>query len=267
MLLGLTGFVVLALLGGSAWSITGMLATQPNSHRIGGGVAATGAGNATGKQDDWATGSLPDAGLRAAQPGPLSTGSSGTISLPQPDRLGAAQVPTGFPHTSQGALAQLISIDQRALESTSLITAQDVIASWARAGGPTPQDWSVVGAVATLLSAAGSPAEGTPDLEVGLHPAMGLIRGGDAEDLGVSVVVPCVDFVATIRTDSASPSGVAGPTVSSPVRVAVADCQRMVWAGGRWMIASGAEPPSSPSIWPGTQASYDAGYQWLTVSP
>ena len=106
--------------------------------------------------------------------------------------------------------------------------------------------------VVVLLSSAGLPADGTSDLQVGLRPAMGLIKGSVGEDF----VVPCVDFVLTI-------SPVGGPAT----RVAVADCQRMVWEGGRWRIGPGAEPVSWPSIWPGTRASFDAGYQWLTASP
>ena len=53
-------------------------------------------------------------------------------------------------------------------------------------------------------------------------------------------------------------------------QVAAADCQRMVWqddaTGGRWVIGPGEEPAEAPSLWPGTQASFDAGYQWLEVS-
>ena len=67
----------------------------------------------------------------------------------------------------------------------------------------------------------------------------------------------CVDFVL------ASPS-VGG---ASRARIAVADCQRMVWHRDRWIIAPGAEAAPTPSLWPGTQASYDAGYQWLEVEP
>ena len=103
-----------------------------------------------------------------------------------------------------------------------------------------------------LLTSAGLPADGTTDLQVGLQPAMGFLKGSVGEDF----VVPCVDFVATL-----TPPGVVA------TRVAVADCQRMVWHRGRWTIGSGDEPATSPSTWPGTQASYDAGYQWLTVSP
>ena len=72
--------------------------------------------------------------------------------LPQPRSLGAAQVATGFPRTAEGAFAQLIAIDQRAIQSASVVTAQAVIEAWAAPGGPTAESWSGVEAVRALLS-------------------------------------------------------------------------------------------------------------------
>ena len=40
----------------------------------------------------------------------------------------------------------------------------------------------------------------------------------------------------------------------------------MIWRGDRWVIAPGPEPAPTPSLWPGTQAALDAGYQWLEVA-
>ena len=39
----------------------------------------------------------------------------------------------------------------------------------------------------------------------------------------------------------------------------------MVWQDDRWVIGPGEEPAPAPSLWPGSQASFDAGYQWLEV--
>lgn len=46
-------------------------------------------------------------------------------------------------------------------------------------------------------------------------------------------------------------------------RVAVSDCQRMIWnpTAGRWQIGPGVEPVAAPSAWPGSQVSYDAGWK------
>ena len=41
----------------------------------------------------------------------------------------------------------------------------------------------------------------------------------------------------------------------------------MTWLGDRWVIAAGEEADPTPSLWPGSQASYDVGYQWLEILP
>jgi hypothetical protein len=244
ILLGIAVAVVLAVAIGIVWSIQALI--------TGGTTRTDTADRPASTHPAAADDSQRDATLAEAEPGPLSTGSAGTISLPQPAKLGEAQVATGFPRTTAGALAQLIAIDQRAIGSASVVTAQDVITAWAMPGGPTPQTWSGVDAVTVLLSSAGLPANGSPDLQITLDPAMGFTKGaaGGAAETG------CVDFVMTVTAGRAPAN-----------RIAVADCQRMIWNAGHWLIAAGPEPAPSPSLWPGTQASYDAGYQWLEVSP
>jgi len=229
--------VVAAVVVGIVWSVIELLGA-------GGTTLSSSAESDTAASDSRAgrTTSIDE-----AHPGPLSTGHTGTIRIPQPSKLGEAQVGTGFAQSPAGALAQLIAIDRRAIESASVVSAQDVIAAWAAQGGPSPENWSGVAAVQTLLEAAGLPASGSSDLEIQLEPAMGLIHGAEA---GTATV--CVDFILTAT--------VAG---KRPDRVAAADCQHMDWRGDHWAIAPGEEAAPTPSSWPGTQASYDAGYQWL----
>ena len=64
-----------------------------------------------------------------------------------------------------------------------------------------------------------------------------------------------------VVTATTSADGTAG----QPQQVAAADCQRMTWRTDRWVIGPGEEPSPAPSVWPGSQASFDAGYQWLEV--
>lgn len=244
VLLGLAVFVVIAVAVGIVWSVQALIG--------GTNTRAGDSAEARSYERQIANDGEPAAKLADAQPGPLSTETAGTIALPQPAKLGESQVATGFPRTVEGAVAQLIAIDQRAIQSASVVTAQDVIARWAMPGGPTPQTWSGVEAVTVLLSSSGLPANGTTDLQVVLDPAMGFIKGTPTDD----AVPACVDFVVTVTV---------GRTPAN--RIAVADCQRMVWNDGRWVIGPGLEPAPSPSLWPGTQASYDAGYRWLEVSP
>lgn len=249
--------VVAALLAGGLWSVVTLIGTGGSEAR----PSMKGQHQTTlSTLDELAAAPLPVVPAEAAQPSALSAASTSSIVIPQPQSLGSVRVQTGFPPTPEGALAQLVAIDQRALESVSVTTAQQVITRWALPGGPTNSSWSGTRAVATLLSAAGLTADGGGELEVVLRPAMGLIKGQAGRDF----VVPCVDFVATISPISTVRSTGGG---SVRVAVAVADCQRMVWHGGSWRIGPGEEPAPAPSIWPGTRASYDAGYLWLEVAP
>jgi hypothetical protein len=241
VLLGAAVLVVVAVVAGTVWSVIELLGAgaTPHSPRPESGNAASDSAAARATSID------------AAQPGPLSTGHAGTVRIPQPSRLGGAQVGTGFPPTAEGALAQLIAIDRRAIESGSVVTAQDVIAAWAVPGGPSAVSWSGVAAVQTLLGAGGLPANGSTDLAIQLEPSMGLVQ-----DTGTGTATVCIDFILT--------AAVAG---NRPNRIAAADCQHMTWHGDRWAIASGEEAEPTPSLWPGTQASYDAGYRWLEFLP
>jgi hypothetical protein len=146
-------------------------------------------------------------------------------------------------------MAQMIAIDQAALRSGSLDGVRAVIAAWAAPGGPTERTWSGVGAMASLLTGAGLSGTGSPSLSVVLTPAMGLVKGTVGEDF----VVPCVDFELDV-------------TMTRTVREAVADCERMVWTGDRWVIGPGKEPAPGTSVWPDTDLALDAGYRSLRTS-
>jgi len=202
-------------------------------------------------RDELADRPMPTVPAAASRPGPLTTEPFESLLLPGARRLGPAGVSTGFPQTREGALAQLVAIDQAALQSASVPGAQAVITAWAVPGGPTAQSWSGVAAIAELLSAADLPASGSPSLTVSATPEMGLVKG----IVGERYVVACVDFVVTA-------------TATTTARVAAADCQRMVWTddnrAGRWMVGPGPEPVMAPSVWPGTEAAHTAGYLELS---
>lgn len=244
ILLGISGLVAIALVAGLVMSVVAVLRDEPTN---------TGSQKQTvhgSSENEMASAELPDADLEAAQPGPLTTRTAKAIVLPAATDLGPAGVPTGFPRTPEGAMAQLAAIDRAALEPGTVGRAQEVIADWAAPRGPTPESWSGVQAVASLLSAAGLPASGSSQLSIRVDPAMGFIKGTVGEDF----VIPCIDFVITA-------------TAADTNRIAAADCQRMVWEVDRWVIGPGSEPTPAPSLWPGTEESIDAGYLWLQVAP
>jgi len=190
---------------------------------------------------------MPNLDLSAAQPGPVSTRDPDRpIVLPKPTRTGPAGVPTGFPHTPDGAIAQMAAIDQVALQSGSLSGVRAVITEWAMPGGPTTSSWSGVAAMGQFLAAAGLSGGGSGQLAMVVTPLMGHIKG----TVGPDFVVPCVDF----EIDA---------TLTQTARVAIADCERMVWNGDRWMVGPGKEPADPPAVWPDTDAAIQVGYRDL----
>lgn len=200
-----------------------------------------------GARDALAAAPLPSVDAQAAHPGVLSTRDPGAaLVLPPATGLGPAGVPTGFPRTPEGALAQLAALDQVAFQSGSVAGVRAVLAGWALPGGPTASSWSAVAGMEVLLEHAGLSGGGSPQLGVRLTPLMGLLKGVVGEEF----VVPCVDFELDV-------------TLAQTARGAVADCQRMTWSHGRWMIAAGSEPAAAPSVWPDTDAALAAGYRDL----
>jgi hypothetical protein len=181
----------------------------------------------------------------AAQPAAVSTADPGSPLLLSPAiGVGPAGVPTGYPHTPLGALAQLAALDQAALASGSLEGVRAVIGGWAAPGGPTRASWSGVAAMAQFLNAAHLSGGGSAQLALVVTPLMGQIKG----TVGPDFVVPCVDF----EVDA---------TLKSTARVGLADCERMVWSAGRWIIGPGHEPADPASVWPDTDAAISAGWR------
>ncbi len=255
-LLAVAALTVVLLVVGLVLAVLPVL--DPTGRRIGAGSTIEGAGQTreaepTGAateaeaRDALAAEPMPAVPESASRPAPVSNRDPGPpIVLPRATVTGPAGVPTGFPHTPEGAMAQLAAIDQTALQSGSLSGARDVITAWALPGGPTTTTWSGVEAMRTLLNATGLSGGGSPQLAVVLTPLMGQIKGS----VGPDFVVPCVDFELEV-------------TLQQTARGATADCQRMVWHGDRWMIGPGDEPALPPSVWPGTDLAIDVGYRDL----
>jgi hypothetical protein len=242
VLLVVSATVALAVLTGLALPvITALTEDEPDAERQA-AVPTT----EVSQQDALAAAPMPTANPDDALPGPVSNQAAGVLEVPRATGVGPADVPTGFPRTPGGALAQLAAIDVTAMESGSVDGVRRVIAEWAASGSPTPETWSGVNGMARLLSAAGLSSAGSPQLAIVVRPLMGLVKG----TVGPDFAVVCVDFEFTV-------------TVEQTSRIAIADCQRMVWTGDRWLIGPGPEPAPAPSVWPGTEAAVAAGYREL----
>ena len=180
-------------------------------------------------------------GTPAPVPGP-------TVSVPAATTVGPADVPTGFPPTAQGALGQLAAIDTTVLTSMSIAHTGAVHQAWALPGAPGVEQWAMTSNVQAFLAASGSPT--LDDISVvTATPVAGQVKGTDGEHWTVACVL--LDVRATITASA---------------RIGYGHCERMQWhddeQGGRWMIATGAQPALAPSTWPGSQAAVDSG--WAT---
>lgn len=160
---------------------------------------------------------------------------------------GPGGVPTGFPHTSEAAVAQWAAIAQTVLEGMSLDTARQVHAGWVSPGGPHFEGWTLTRNVRSFLAAGrqGGPAKDTTTVVTAM-PVAALVKGIDGPDWVVACVL--LDVKASISAES---------------RMGYGLCSRMEWTTNRWRVAPGAEPALAPSAWPGSVAAVEAG--WLTI--
>jgi len=198
-------------------------------------------------RDELAARPMPGA-LGDYKPEALSTRDPGTpIVLPPARGRDGVGVLTGYPKTTAGAIAQVAAIDQAAMQSGTLAGVRAVIAAWAAPGGPSPTTWSGVTSMAGLLGEMDLPGSGSPRLTITFTPSMGLVKG----NVGSDFVVACVDFAVEVSLDETSTA-------------AVADCERMLWQDGRWVIGPGTEPAEAPSFWPDTDEALEAGWKDLT---
>jgi hypothetical protein len=195
---------------------------------------------------------VPD---NAPQPADASSTKAGTIAVPAGAGLtGPALVATGFPHTPEGAIAQLAQIDTAVLSSMSPQTAREVYAAWALPGGVAAEDWWTATAVDSFLTSSGMGGALAPDAAVTVEPAAALVKGSDGPDWATVCVLMKVS--ATYRSEAQTGWG---------------HCERMQWVGGRWMIAPGRPPVAAPATWPGSGLAAKAGWKtWQTntsISP
>ncbi|WP_152185960.1 hypothetical protein [Segeticoccus rhizosphaerae] len=178
----------------------------------------------------------------AAVPGPA-------IRIPAATTVGPAQVPTGFPHTPQGAVGQLAAIEQAVLQAMSIRQTNSIHRQWALPGGTGVAGWPLTRNVQAFLGAARMGDTLDPTSTVVVTPQAALVKGTDGPDWVLACVL--VEVRATVDRES---------------RMGYGYCEAMGWRGGRWMIAPGPPAAPAPSTWPGSQISKKAGWRtWTTA--
>ena len=167
------------------------------------------------------------------------------IRLPAATTVGASGVSSGFPHTPEGAAAQLAAIEVRVLSAMSLPLATEIYRDWAMPGGVGAPDWSQTRNVQSFLThARQSSNQLDPGTLVSATPAAIQIKGTDGADWVVACVL--LDVRAALKAEA---------------RMGYGTCERMQWTGDRWLIGPGAPPAPAPSTWPGSDASVEAGWR------
>ena len=210
-----------------------------------------GQSHGTARRDEIAAQPMLPVPDNAPQPADASTSKTGTMEVPAGTGLtGPALVTTGFPHTPEGAIAQLAQIDTAVLSSMSPQTAREVYSAWALPGGVAPEDWWTATTVDSFLNSSGMGGALAPDAAVTVEPAAALIKGNDGPDW--TTVCVLLKVSATYRSEAQTGWG---------------HCERMQWVGGRWMIAPGQPPAPAPTTWPGSRLAAKAGWKtWQTTT-
>lgn len=185
----------------------------------------------------------------ASSPG-VSAELAPVLLVPAADAVGPAGVPTGFPHTPEGAVAQLAAIEVTVLEAMSIPTAHDVHAAWSLPGGVSPAEWAMTRNVQSFLTTLGDQGNAKDDsVLVTATPAAGQVKGTDGPDW----VLACV--LLDVRA-----------AVAATARIGYGYCERMAWHEGRWQIAPGTPSAKAPSTWPGSDLALQAGWRtWQTI--
>ena len=180
-------------------------------------------------------------GEPAATPGPA-------IALPPAGKVGLEDVPTGFPKTPEGAIAQLAAIEATVLQGMSIDRAHAIHAAWSVPGAGPAHSWALVGSIQAFLGSDAGQYAKKPTTTVMATPTAAQIKGVDGADWVLACVL--LDVQARVVTQA---------------RIAYGHCERMQWStdgGGRWLIAAGPPPAPAPSTWPETDLARQAG--WLT---
>ncbi|OLM09387.1 hypothetical protein Ae706Ps2_6408 [Pseudonocardia sp. Ae706_Ps2] len=249
--------LVLALLVGVVVSVTSMFTSNSSESpgSAGSGSSASpgpvGASSGSGPEAEAALARRPmlDLPPQAAMPHTLSTRSAGPpITLPEPEQVSGVLVPTGFPDSEEGAIAQVIEL--------------------ARAGfsGADPQVWAQT--YNSMAEPGATTAEQTPAARnfVGLRRAAHMRETGPLS-FGMTISWTPTSALVKGRTDDGTyiVACVLGELVADNkgrvVNAGWGTCLPMRRVDDQWRIASGPAAADAPAAWPGSDEAVAAGYR------
>ncbi|WP_131104433.1 hypothetical protein [Ornithinimicrobium sufpigmenti] len=184
---------------------------------------------------------------RAYREGQVATSLVEPLAIPSPTGTGPLGIPTGYPQTPEGALAQLAAIDVAVIQGMSVPVTHEVYRSWST-GEADPAGWVMTGNVTDFLTAAQQSGQVKESgLVVTATPAAGQVKGTDGQDW----VLACVLLELWAR-------------LVEEARVAYGHCEAMTWTGDRWVIDPTHPVSPAPSTWPGTDLAARAGWRpWV----
>lgn len=187
---------------------------------------------------------------QAALPQQLSTRTAGApISLPHPEDRGSHWVPTGFPPSPHGALAQLVALTETGLAGGDPAVYARAYRQLSQPGAPSPPQTPLAGMLATFRDRAQLPDTGPVEgLQVRWEAAQGLVKGTAEQG---RYVVACALGQVTVHAQV------------ERFRFGAADCQAMRWTSEGWRIAAGPLAAPATHAWPGSAAAVKAGYREL----
>ena len=171
--------------------------------------------------------------------------------------LGPDAVPTGYPRTPAGAVAQLAAIGTAVFSTMSMPLVTSIYRDWATPGGVGAGAWPLTDDVQQFLAGAQATSTMPAGITITAIPSAAMVKGTD----GPNWVLACVLWQIT-------------EAGGQPVALGYGYCERMQWvtapstAGrGRWEIAPGEPAAPAPNTWPGTAIAAQAGWQTWDAPP
>ncbi|WP_139324222.1 MULTISPECIES: hypothetical protein [unclassified Pseudonocardia] len=255
LILGGAAVLVVALLVGVVVSLASMFGADEPSSTYQRPPSSTGADDAGGTGSG--TGPEAEAGLarapmlevpdQAALPHTLSTRSAGApITLPQPEQVSGVLVPTGFPDTEQGAIAQAVELTRVGFAGADPQVWAQAYNSIAEPGAAPAAQTPASQDLVAFRRAANMPRTGATRATVTWTPTSALVKGKTDDG---NYVVTCV--LGELVTDYKGRVATGG----------LGNCLPMRRVGDQWLVASGPRAWVAPATWPGSDEAVSVGYR------